>query len=109
MPGGKLWANIRLAEADLKILGRFLRRTGQDWNQFASEAIRAALREAEAQAEGAEEAEGEALTYRRRLIEALGGAPPEAHPEAEAAAPEGEGEGPIRGFALWEAARRAHR
>lgn len=103
MPGGKLWADIRLTEADLRILGRFLRRTGQSWHDFATEAVRAYLREAEADVEAD-------IAHRRRLVESWGAPMPtlgEA-PEGAEVNPEAEADPPC-GFAIAEAARRAHR
>ncbi len=110
MPGGQIWANVRLTEGDLRILGRFLGRTGRSWDQLTTEAVRAYLREAavaeEAQAEGAEEEE--ALAHRRRLVESWGAPALGEAPEGAEANPEAEGDqDPVRGFTLLEAARRA--
>ena len=115
MPGGQIWANVRLTEGDLRILGRFLGRTGRSWDQLTTEAVRAYLREAEAQAEGegTEEAlegaeEGEAITHKRRLLESWGAPMPTLGEAPEGAPREDQDREPSRGFALLEAARRAH-
>ena len=82
---GQVWANLRLTEGDLRLLGRIV--PDGDVSGFATRAVRRALRDAEAGDASGGDPDLETAHRARRLLESGIGTPWTAKTETEAETP----------------------